>query len=53
MEAEVARSERLLSNPGFLSKAPAELVAKEREKEAGYRDRLARLKQRLSQLEAC
>ncbi|HHV57606.1 MAG TPA: valine--tRNA ligase [Firmicutes bacterium] len=52
MEAEVARSERLLSNPGFVNKAPAEVVAKEREKEAGYRDKLARLKLRLSQLEA-
>lgn len=50
MEAEVKRSERMLSNKGFLAKAPAEVVQKEREKEAGYRDKLARLKERLNRL---
>ncbi|MGI6604679.1 MAG: valine--tRNA ligase [bacterium] len=50
MEAEVARSERMLANKGFLAKAPAEVVAAEREKAAGYKDKLERLQQRLAQL---
>ena len=51
MEAEVKRSERMLANKGFLAKAPAEVVQKEREKEVGYRDKLARLKERLTRLQ--
>ncbi|MFY9188599.1 MAG: valine--tRNA ligase [bacterium] len=51
MEAEVKRSERMLTNKGFLAKAPAEVVQNEREKETGYRDKLARLKERLFQLQ--
>jgi valyl-tRNA synthetase len=51
MEAEVKRSERMLSNKGFLAKAPADVVNKEREKEAAYRDKLDRLTERLALLE--
>ena len=51
MKAEVERSKRMLSNKGFLAKAPAAIVQKERDKEAGYRDKLARLQERLSRLE--
>ncbi len=48
--AEVARSERLLSNRGFVSKAPPEVVQKERDKLADHRERAAKLRGRLESL---
>jgi len=47
---EIARSEKLLANPGFVSKAPAEVVQKERSKVEEYRERQARVKARLDGL---
>jgi len=48
---ELERSEAKLANPSFAKRAPAEVVAKERDKHAGYTDAIARLEQRLAVLE--
>ena len=47
---DVQRTEALLGRPGFVEKAPAQVVAKEREKLAANQDRLARLRDRLEML---
>jgi len=47
---EIARADKLLANPGFLSKAPAEVVDKERAKLDDYRLRQAKLQERLDSL---
>ena len=47
---EVARSEKLLANPGFTSKAPEAVVQKEREKVSDYQERQAKLRERLERL---
>jgi valyl-tRNA synthetase len=47
MEREIARSEKLLQNEGYRSKAPAEVVDKERAKLEDLRQRHARLAERL------
>ncbi|HEX9017127.1 MAG TPA: class I tRNA ligase family protein, partial [Chloroflexota bacterium] len=49
-ERDVQRGEALLGKPGFADKAPAEVVAKEREKLAGHQDRLAKLRDRMGML---
>jgi len=51
-EGDVQRGEALLSKPGFAEKAPAQVVAKEREKLEAYRERLDRLRERLGMLKA-
>ena len=48
--AEIARAEGKLSNPGFLAKAPANLVAAEREKLEKNRQMLASLDARMAEL---
>jgi valyl-tRNA synthetase len=50
VQAEIARSEALLSKPGFVDRAPAPVVQKERDKLAGLQDRLSRLDTLLSEL---
>lgn len=50
LEGEVARGEKMLSNPGFMSKAPEEKVNEEKEKLAKYREILALAKERLAKL---
>jgi valyl-tRNA synthetase len=50
VEAEMARVEKLLSNPGFLNKAPAEVVEREREKRAQFQENLEKLRRRLELL---
>ena len=50
-EAEVARLEGLLSNKGFVSKAPQKLVDGEREKLAQAKERWGKLKEKLHVLE--
>ncbi len=49
-QAEVSRLEAMLKNKAFLSKAPAAVVDKERDKLALRKDRLARLRQGLDTL---
>ena len=50
LEAEVARSTKMLSNPGFLNKAPEAKVQEEKEKMKKYQDMLADTIARLEQL---
>ncbi|OGO05003.1 MAG: valine--tRNA ligase [Chloroflexi bacterium RBG_13_56_8] len=47
---EVVRSEKLLANNGFVSKAPQEVVQKERDKLADVRQQQAKLEERLASL---
>ncbi len=51
LEREIGRAEKLLANPGFTSKAPPEVVEKERAKVEDYRQRLLKLAERLRALE--
>ncbi|WP_101912230.1 valine--tRNA ligase [Megasphaera vaginalis (ex Bordigoni et al. 2020)] len=51
MTKEIERLVKKLSNQGFLAKAPADVVDKEKEKLAGYRERLQALTQRMETLE--
>lgn len=46
-ETEIQRGERMLSNPGFLSKAPAKLVEEERQKLMANKQLLNKLKEQL------
>ncbi|MDR2634418.1 MAG: valine--tRNA ligase, partial [Clostridiales bacterium] len=46
-EAEVARSENMLANQGFLIKAPSKLVDAEKEKLVKNRDKLAKILERI------
>jgi len=47
---EIARSEKLLANQGFVGKAPEAVVQKERDKLADHRDRRGKLRERLDSL---
>jgi valyl-tRNA synthetase len=51
LQHEIARAEKLLGNQDFVSKAPAEVVNKERTKLEDHRQRLMRLEVRLTSLE--
>ena len=51
-ESEINRSEKLLSNQNFVSKAPPEVVGREREKLSSHRERKQRLEERLATLES-
>jgi len=50
VDKEIAHSERLLSNQGFVTKAPEAVVQKERDKLAENRERRDRLQERLAGL---
>jgi valyl-tRNA synthetase len=50
IQAEIARLEARLNDENFISKAPPDVVEREREKLATQRDRLMRLGERLSEL---
>ena len=52
VDAEANKFRGKLSNEAFLSKAPAEVVAKQRETLAGIESQLAKIKSRIEQLEA-
>jgi valyl-tRNA synthetase len=52
VQAEIERAETLLGRPGFVERAPAQVVEKERDKLAGLRDRLERLQSHLASLSA-
>lgn len=51
LEGEVARGEKMLSNPGFVNKAPEKKIAEEKEKLANYREMLAKVIERLEMVE--
>ena len=49
---EIARAEGKLNNPGFVGKAPAALVAQEKEKLSANQAKLEALRQRIGELKA-
>ena len=51
LEADIARSQGKLNNPGFVGKAPEAVVAKERELMAANEAKLARVRQQIETLE--
>ena len=50
LEAEVLRGEKMLSNPGFINKAPEEKINLEKEKLENYKKALQTVKERLNSL---
>jgi valyl-tRNA synthetase len=50
LEGELARSKNMLSNEKFLSKAPAEKIAEEKEKQQKYQQTYDQITERLAQL---
>lgn len=52
LQAQLARSQQILANPAFLSRAPAEVVEKERAKLIGMQEQIDKLTQRLALLQA-
>ena len=50
LEGEVARGEKILSNQGFINKAPEAKVKEEKEKLANYKEMLQTAKERLASL---
>ena len=51
LESEVQRSNKMLSNPGFIQKAPEEKIKQERDKLEKYQEMLKSTKERLSSLD--
>jgi valyl-tRNA synthetase len=51
VEGLASGTEKKLANEGFVAKAPAEVVEREREKLAGYREQLQKLNAKLAALE--
>ena len=49
LEAEVERGRKMLSNPGFINKAPEKKVQEEKDKLANYENMLESVKERLKQ----
>ena len=52
LENEIARAEKMLGNPGFVNKAPAQLVEAEKEKLATNRGLLVKLNARIAEMES-
>ena len=50
LEKEVIRGEKMLTNPGFISKAPESKINEEKTKLAGYKKMLKETKERLKQI---
>ena len=50
LEAEVLRGEKMLSNPGFINKAPEKKVNEEKEKLENYKNMLKNVEERLKSL---
>lgn len=48
LEKEVARVNGKLSNQGFLAKAPEQVIAAEKEKQASYQEMLNKVLERLA-----
>jgi len=51
VEAELSRAEAKLANPRFVDNAPAEVVAKERERQAEFRRQLDQIREQLRRLD--
>jgi valyl-tRNA synthetase len=52
VEADLSKAEAKLANPRFVDNAPAEIVAKERERETAFRRELAQIREQLGRLES-
>jgi len=52
LQGEIARAVKMLANPGFLGKAPAQLVENEKEKLATNRGLLEKLMARIAEMES-
>jgi valyl-tRNA synthetase len=50
LEAEVERAKKMLSNPGFVSKAPESKINEEKEKLAKYEEMLKNTEERLKNM---
>ena len=50
LEAEVTRASKMLSNPGFISKAPEQKIQEEKDKLAKYEELLKKTKERLEKM---
>lgn len=50
LEAEVARGEKMLSNPGFVAKAPESKINEEKAKLANYKELLESVEQKLTKM---
>ncbi|NLG52065.1 MAG: valine--tRNA ligase [Chloroflexi bacterium] len=50
LDKEIARTDNLLNNQNFVSRAPADVVQKERDKRADYVERREKLQERLTSL---
>ena len=50
LTSEVQRAEKMLSNPGFVNKAPESKINEEKEKLAKYQDMLAKVEERMKSL---
>ncbi len=51
LEAEVARGEKMLSNPGFVNKAPEAKIQEEKEKLENYKQMLKTVEERLNSMQ--
>lgn len=51
LEGEVRRSEKMLSNPGFMNKAPEQKITAEKEKKIKYEEMLTSVTERLAAVE--
>jgi len=51
VQAELSRAEAKLANPRFVDNAPADIVAKERDRETEFRRQLAQIREQLERLE--
>ena len=51
MENEIARCEKMLSNPGFVNKAPKAKVEEEQQKLANYKEMLGKIETKLAEYE--
>ena len=51
MKSEIARCEKMLSNPGFVNKAPKAKVEEEQQKLANYKEMLGKIETKLAEYE--
>ena len=50
LQSEIQRATKMLSNPGFVNKAPAEKIQEEKDKKAKYEDMLVSVESRLLEI---
>lgn len=50
LQSEIQRATKMLSNPGFINKAPAEKIQEEKDKKAKYEDMLVLVESRLLEI---